>query len=201
MNDRPWSEAAERNREPIAAALRWLLPEQGRLLEIGAGTGQHACHAALLLPGWCWKPSEHPEMVATLKAGLNGISPPNVEEPIALDVMDAWPQERFDAVFSANTAHIMHWPAVEALFSGVAAQLTADGRFLLYGPFMQDGEHHAESNAAFDASLRARDPGMGVRDLVALDELAGRTGLIRTAELLLPANNHILLFERMEAVA
>ncbi|MDT8439193.1 MAG: DUF938 domain-containing protein [Wenzhouxiangellaceae bacterium] len=197
MTDRPHSEAAARNRVPIADALARALPPTGRLLEIGSGTGQHACYCAARLHGWGWQPSEHPGMLQTLNAGLAD-SPDNVEAPLTLDVAGEWPGDRFDAVFSANTAHIMHWPEVEAMFSGVARVLNGSGCFLLYGPFKRDGIHHADSNAAFDASLQARDPGMGVRDLVDVDALAGRVGLMRTAELLLPANNHILMFQHRE---
>ncbi len=195
LNERPYSAAAERNRIPIGEVLRSCLDASGSLLEIGAGTGQHAVFMVGLLPGWRWLPTEHPAQFPLLQRGLEGIEAAGLCAPLALDVCDVWPQQRFDAVYSANTAHIMHWKAVEAMFDGVAACLEPHGRFFLYGPFMRGGEHHAPSNAAFDHSLRARDPGMGVRDLDALDALAARVGLIRVAELLLPANNHMLIFE------
>ena len=107
-----------------------------------------------------------------------------------------WPEERFDGVFSANTAHIMHFPAVEAMFAGVGARLNPRGLFVLYGPFARDGRHNAPSNAEFDASLRARDPGMGIRDVEQLDRLGEACGLERIAELRMPANNHILVFHK-----
>lgn len=197
MNDRPHSPAAERNKVPIAEVLVGCLSEIGSMLEIGAGTGQHADYLSRRLPGWTWLPTEHPAQFEVLRRGLDGGVTTRLRAPLILDVLGQWPGERFDAVFSANTAHIMHWDAVEAMFAGVAACLTANGRFFLYGPFSRAGHHHAASNADFDRVLRARDPGMGVRNLDAIDALAERVGLARIAELLLPANNHMLLFEHI----
>lgn len=196
MTKRPHSAAAERNREPIGRVLPDLLGERvGTLLEIGSGTGQHAVHLAGRLPDWRWQPTEHPAELATLRAGLDGVAPANVFAPIALDVAADWPAGPYQAVYSANTAHIMHWPEVEAMFSGVGRVLAAGGRFVLYGPFNRDGEYSAPSNAEFDAMLRGRDPGMGLRDLTDIDLAARRAGLERAAELAMPANNLMLMFE------
>lgn len=195
MTPRPHSPAAERNRMPIAEALCAFLTEAGSMLEIGAGTGQHADYLSSRLPGWRWLPSEHPGQLEVLRSGLAGIDRPGLRAPIALDVAGVWPEEVFDAVYSANTAHIMHWAEVEAMFRGTAAVLRRGGRLFLYGPFRIGGRHHAESNAEFDRMLRQRDPEMGVRNLDALDRLAADLGMVRIAELLLPANNHMLVFE------
>lgn len=176
--------------------LRAWLPKSGRMLEIGSGTGQHATFFAPALPLWQWQPSEHPSELPTLQAGLEGHGIANIELPIVLDVTDAWPDANFDGAFSANTAHIMHFPAVEAMFAGVGARLNARGLFLLYGPFARNGHHNAPSNAEFDASLRARDPGMGIRDVEQLDRLGEACNLERIAELRMPANNHILVFHK-----
>lgn len=196
MTDKPHSPAAERNREPILKVLRAWLSKSGRMLEIGAGTGQHALFFAPAFPLWQWQPTDRPEEISNLEAGLLDHGQRNIETPIGLDVKGRWPDQHFDAVYSANTAHIMHFPAVEAMFGGVGRHLNPGGLFLLYGPFMRDGRHNAPSNAEFDASLRARDPGMGIRDLVDLDRLAGHNGLERIAELRMPANNHILIFHK-----
>jgi len=196
MTERPHSPAAERNREPILKVLRAWLPKSGRMLEIGSGTGQHALFFAPALPLWQWQPSEHPDELPTLRAGLDGHGMVNIEPPVTLDVTGDWPTKKFDAVFSANTAHIMHFPAVEAMFAGVCARLNTDGLFVLYGPFARNGRHNADSNAEFDASLRARDPGMGIRDVEQLDRLGEACSLARIAELRMPANNHILVFHK-----
>lgn len=193
---RPHSPAAERNREPILAVLRHWLPEGASVLEIGAGTGQHARHFARGLDRVAWHPSEHPAALDELRAGLTE-DIDGLAEPVALDVEAAdWPTGPFDAVYSANTAHIMHWPAVEAMFAGVCAVLRPGGVFVLYGPFRRNRVHHADSNAEFDRSLKQRDSGMGIRDLADLDELGRRHDLEREAELAMPANNHTLIFRK-----
>lgn len=196
MTERPHSPAAERNREPILKVLHAWLPKSGRMLEIGAGTGQHALFFAPAFPLWQWQASDRPEELSSLEEGLLDHGQPNLEAPIALEVTGYWPEARFDAVYSANTAHIMHVPAVGAMFAGVGQCLNPGGLFVLYGPFMRHGRHNAQSNADFDASLRARDPGMGIRDLGDLDRLGAEAGLERIAELRMPANNHILIFHK-----
>lgn len=193
---RPHSLAAERNREPILKVLRAWLPKSGRLLEIGSGTGQHATFFASALPLWQWQPSEHPTEFPTLQAGLAGHGLVNIETPIVLDVTGDWPEQPFDVAYSANTAHIMHFPAVEAMFAGVGKRLELKGLFMLYGPFAHNGRHASDSNAEFDASLRSRDPDMGLRDVEQLDRLGEACGLDRIAELRMPANNHILVFHK-----
>ena len=201
IEDRPYSAAAQRNREPIRAVLEAWLPasaaETGRMLEIGAGTGQHARHFARSFPRWSWQPTDHPARLPQLREGLHDVGLNNLEPPLPLDVTGPWPAGPWDAIYSANTAHIMNWPAVEAMFAGVAESLSPKARFFLYGPFLRAGRHHAPSNAEFDLALRDRPGGMGIRDLLDLDRLAGAVGLKRIAELRMPANNHILLFERV----
>lgn len=166
------------------------------MLEIGAGTGQHARYFAERLPGWSWQPTDHPDAMARLNAGLAGAAAKNLKPPMPLDVTGDWPEARWDAVYSANTAHIMSWPAVRAMFAGAAAALDPGGLLVLYGPFRIGGRHHADSNAAFDADLRSRPGDMGIRDLDDLDTLASSSGLERIAELRMPANNHVLVFHR-----
>ena len=197
MSTQPFSAAAERNREPILNVLCNLLADRGRALEIGSGTAQHVRYFAQALPGWVWQPSEAPDQYEILVAGLSGQPRSEmIRSPITLDVAAEWPPfaETFDVIYSANTAHIMSWPEVEAMFAGVVKCLSLEGQFVLYGPFKLHGRHHAESNAQFDASLRQRDPAMGIRDLDALDTLAASVGLVRVAEFAMPANNHVLVF-------
>jgi SAM-dependent methyltransferase len=199
----PCSEACERNKEPILAALRAWLPPKARVLEVGSGTGQHAVHLCRHLPV-VWQPSDRAVNLGDLRrrcelegnaAGDQGWLLP----PIQLDVAQpAWPAGPFDAVFSANTAHIMPWTAVPSLISGSARVLTTSGLFLLYGPFHDGGRHTSDSNAAFDAHLRSLDPAMGVRDALELIRLAAAVGLEAIDDLSLPANNRLLVFRRGE---
>ncbi|WP_018950611.1 DUF938 domain-containing protein [Thioalkalivibrio sp. ALMg11] len=196
-SDKPYAPAAEQNRTPILAQLREQFLAYGRVLEIGAGTGQHAAHFAAALPHLDWHPSDVVENLPGVEAWRRDAALPNLRPPLQLDVLrDAWPEGPFEYVYSANTVHIMHWPAVEALFAGVARVLAPGGLFALYGPFAHDGVHTADSNARFDRALRAQDPGMGVRDRADLDALAATHGLQPEAVIDLPANNQILLWRR-----
>jgi hypothetical protein len=183
---KPFSEACERNRAPILQVLTRVLAQSRRVLEIGSGTGQHAAYFAPELPHLIWQPSDVAE-------NLPGIwqwapHPP----PIELDVDKEWPRVEADAVFSANTCHIMSWPQVERLFAGIGA--LAPRVLALYGPFNYDGRHTAESNARFDAMLRGRDPASGIRDFEAIVALAKRNGLVLREDNALPANNRLLVF-------
>ena len=200
MNDDPrqHSPAAERNRDPILAELRRLLPERGVALEIASGTGQHAAHFATGLPGWTWQPSDpEPRALASIAAWCAGSV--NVRAPIALDVMGAeWPgaPQPADAVFCANMLHIAPWPTCAALMRGAARHLAPNGLLLLYGPYLVDGEPVAPGNAAFDADLRARNPGWGLRRLADVLAQAGAVGLHLHEWVQMPANNLLLVLER-----
>jgi cyclopropane fatty-acyl-phospholipid synthase-like methyltransferase len=202
----PFSEACERNKEPILAVLRqWLGPaapgQAIRVLEVGSGSGQHAVHMARHLPVH-WQCSERPQNLTPLQRRLDQEAggpkhSGTLPRAIRLDVTEGdWPAGPFDAVFSANTAHIMPAAAVPALLAGSAGTLATGGLLLLYGPFRYGDRHTSASNAAFDAHLRAIDPAMGVRDALELTRQAEAVGLIPAADLPLPANNRILIFRR-----
>jgi len=195
----PWSAASERNREPILEALRAVLPARGRVLEVGSGTGQHVVWFAAALPQIQWQPSDQAGQLADLGRRIALEGSPNILPPCELDVAGAWPHGPFDAVYSANTAHIMSWPEVEAMYAGVGRVLVPGGVFCLYGPFHEHGAATAPGNAAFDRDLRRRNPAMGVRDSDDLEALAGRQGLQLTRRFALPANNQLLVFERVPA--
>lgn len=195
QESRPHSPAAERNRGPILEVLLRLLPVEADVLEVGAGTGQHAEYFSQEVPDWTWWPTNAPGEIDTLRAGLGAIERANLRRPDPLDVRAAWPARRFDAVYSANTAHIMQVDAVQALFRGAAGVLAPTGRLVLYGPFSRDGRPTSASNARFDADLRARDPGMGVRDLDEMERWADEAGFVRVADIEMPANNLVLAFE------
>ena len=191
----PFSDACERNKGPILAVLREAFADRRRVVEIGAGTGQHAVHFARHLQQVIWQPTDRAEYLPGLAARVAAEGSPNLAAPIELDVLEApWPELRGDAVFSANTLHIMSWPAVEALFVGLRDLLEADGVVAIYGPLKYGGRFTTDSNAAFDAMLRERDPASGVRDFEAVDALAAAAGLALQADYTLPANNQLLVW-------
>ena len=192
---KPCSEACERNKHPILDALRSLLGESGFLLEIGSGTGQHAVHCGTALPRWTWQTSDLPQNHAGIQLWIAESRLPNVLPPVLLDVaQEPWPIDRADAVFSANTAHIMGWTQVQAMFRGIGRILGRNGVFCLYGPFRRGGVHTSASNERFDVALRREDPRMGVRDLEALEDLAQGNGLVLTDDIAMPANNRMLVW-------
>jgi SAM-dependent methyltransferase len=195
---KPFSQACENNRVPILAVLRCHLADGWRVLEIGTGTGQHAVFFGAELPHVAWQTSDRRENHPGIRLWLADAQLANVAPPLDLDVLEhPWPVDHADAVFSANTAHIMSWPAVAAMFSGVGRVLEPGGLFLLYGPFSYSGAHTSPSNAAFDASLRARDPEMGVRSFEAVSALAEGAGLDLLEDNAMPANNRLLVWRRM----
>jgi SAM-dependent methyltransferase len=192
-----FSEACERNKDPILGFLREEFATRSSVLEIGAGTGQHAVHFARQLPQLVWQPSDRREHLAGLVARIEAEGPPNLRHPLELDVIRApWPDVEADAVFSANTLHIMGWAEVEALYRGVGRLLGPGGLLAVYGPFRYAGEFTTGSNAAFDRSLRQRDPSSGIRDFEAVDALAAREGLRFVADHAMPANNQLLIWRR-----
>jgi SAM-dependent methyltransferase len=191
----PFSEACERNKEPILAVLREAFADRRRVVEIGAGTGQHAVHFARHLPRVAWQPTDRAEWLDGLAARVAAEGPPNLLPPVELDVLrEPWPAVRGDAVFSANTLHIMSWPAVEALFAGLERILEPGGVLAVYGPFRYRGAFTTASNADFDAMLRERDPASGVRDFEAVNALAEAAGLVLQADHSMPANNQLLVW-------
>ncbi len=195
---KPYSESCEQNRAPILEVLRIELADKTRLLEIGSGTGQHAVYLAPEFPQLVWQTSDIAESHAGIRAWLEDSGVTNVLPPYALDVSgDEWPDTSYDAVFSANTAHIMSWPQVECLFAGVGKILETAGVFCLYGPFNYNGRYTSESNARFDAWLKSRDALSGVRDFEALLELAGRAGLVLKEDYEMPANNRTLVWSKL----
>ena len=244
---KPFSPACERTRDPILEVLRVHFADVRRVLEIGSGSGQHAVHFAAAMPWLQWQCSDRTEYLPGIRAWLDEAGLPNTPAPVELDVAHgSWPAAGFDAVFTANTLHIMGWDEVEALFVDLGEMLAvapsearADARsphgprvlpagrppsaprieygavssptprrkspwgtrgegFILavYGPFNYGGDFTSDSNRAFDASLRTRDPRMGIRDFEAVDALARAIGLQLVADVAMPANNHTLVWTR-----
>jgi len=192
-----FSSAAERNRQPILDQLRVLIPHTGSVLEVGSGTGQHAVFFTQQLPELMWQPTDREENLAGLSARFEAEGNDNIMPPLKLDVIsDPWPAYLYDAAFSANTAHIMPWEAVVEMFAGVSAHLETHARFCLYGPFNIDNSFTSQSNAHFDASLRARDSRMGIRDMTMVESLAKIHELSLEFKLSMPANNFLLVFRK-----
>lgn len=192
----PFSPAAQRNQAPILEALQNLLPADARVLEIGSGTGQHAVAFAAALPQVYWQASEQPQALDTLVRRIDSEAA-GLPPPLALDVRAGpWPADRFDVVFTANTAHIMSWSAVCAMIKGSARVLRPGGYLLIYGPFTQNGQHNAYSNEIFDRQLRSADSRQGLRDLneIGIEAQGNRLRLIDLIDL--PANNRIAVFKK-----
>jgi len=194
---KPYSEACERNQAPILAVLKGSLQGARSVLEIGSGTGQHAVYFGAALPHLTWQTSDLPANHAGIRMWLEDCGLQNVLPPLVLDAgADRWPVDGVDAVFTANTLHIMSWPEVESLFAGIGRILHAGGRLCIYGPFNYDGAPTSESNARFDAMLRTRDPESGIRDFEEVRRLGSRNGLELQTDHPMPANNRLLVFAK-----
>jgi cyclopropane fatty-acyl-phospholipid synthase-like methyltransferase len=191
------SEACDRNKDPILGVLRAAFATCRSVLEIGSGTGQHAVYFAAHLPQLTWQPTDVAPLPASLGERIRLAALTNLRAPLALDVRHIpWPPIGADAVFSANTLHIMSWEAVGYFFRGVGAAMTRGGVLCVYGPFRYGGQHTSPSNIEFDAWLRTRDPDSAVRDFEAVDSLAQAQQLYLTADHAMPANNRTLVWQR-----
>lgn len=193
---KPYSEACERNKGPILEVLREALADRRKVLEVGSGTGQHALHFAQSLPHLSWQPSDVPANLPGLRAQFQGVDVPNLCTPIALDLDEDWAALGCDALFSANTLHIVSWLQAGRFFLHAGAQLRPGDVLVAYGPFNYGGRFTSESNAAFDAMLRARDPHSGIRDFEAVDALARAQGFTLVKDRAMPANNRALVWRR-----
>jgi hypothetical protein len=192
--------APERNKEPILAVLRCVLPAAGTLLELSSGSGQHAACFATALPSWTWLPSEiDPQNLASIEAYRLELALPNLAPARLLDVCaERWDvPPLLDAAFNANMIHIAPFECCIGLLRGVGRQLRVGGVFVLYGPMKIDGAHTADSNVEFDRGLSARDPRWGVRDLETVVQLAAEAKLHLRERVAMPANNQCLVFERV----
>lgn len=197
---KPYAESCEQNRDPILAVLREVFADRRKVLEIASGTGQHAVYFGGALPHLGWQTSELPGNHAGIQAWLDEALLPNVLPPLAIDLHeDTWPlTTTVDAIFNANTVHIVSWPAVERMFAGIGRVLAPGGLVCLYGPFNYGGNFTSESNARFDAWLKGRDPESGVRDFEAVNALAEAQGLILLRDVAMPANNRTLVWRKRD---
>jgi SAM-dependent methyltransferase len=196
MSHLPFSQACENNKAPILEVLKQALAGSSRVLEIGSGTGQHAVYFAPALPHLVWQPSDLPDNHPGILAWQQACPAVNLLPPIVVDLQEAsWPGT-FDAVFSANTTHIIGWPLVENLLMLAGRNLPEGGVLALYGPFNYNGSYTSESNRAFDEMLKRRDPSSGIRDVEQVMATAGANGLELAQDHALPANNRLLVFRR-----
>ncbi len=178
--------------------LREVLAHSVEVLEIGSGTGQHAVFFARHLPHLQWQTSDLPEQHPGIHAWIAEAALPNVRAPLTLDVDAAvWPVREVDAIFCANTVHIVGWTQVERLFQGVGRILLPGGLLCLYGPFNYAGQFTSDSNAEFDVWLKRRDARSGIRDFEALDALAAAQRMQLEQDIAMPANNRILVWRKL----
>lgn len=188
--------ATARNREPILAVLRDVLPASGLVLEVASGTGEHVLHFAEALPALEWQPSD-PDPAALASIAAWTAEQGNIRQPVMLDAGSGdWPIDRADALLCVNMVHISPWAATEGLMAGAARILPAGAPLILYGPYLRTGVETAPSNLAFDADLKVRDPRWGLRDLDDVADCAMRSGLKIERVVEMPANNLTLVFRR-----
>jgi len=190
----PYAQAAEQNKAAILQAIRPYL--RGKVLEIGSGTGQHAVYFASLLPEVYWQTSDLEPNLSGIRAWIENAGLANLPPPLLLDAMGAWPESEFDAIYTANSFHIMNNSAVAECIAGCGVCLSAGGHLIVYGPFNYAGDFTSASNARFDAMLKASDPGSGIKNFEWLDELAQSAGMALAIDIEMPANNRSLIWKK-----
>ena len=197
MQTKPYSQACENNKQPILEVIQPLLESASSVLEIGSGTGQHAVFFAEKMPHLQWQTSDLIENHPSIQSWLDDTQLCNIYAPLPLNVLtDVWPATAYDSVYSANTAHIMPWNAVETMFHGVSTILKTNGFFILYGPFKYNGEFTSDSNRQFELWLKSVNPESGIRDIESLLQLAENNGMKLLNDFSMPANNQILVWQK-----
>ncbi len=200
----PFSEACERNKDVILETIKPYLEKVNTLLEVGSGTAQHAIHFSQALSSLQWQTSDQHEYLEGIHAALNnakliGHGLDNVLYPLELDVnQSVWVKsgQRFEAVYTANTLHIMSHDDVEQFFAGLGAITRIGAYLIVYGPFKYQTKFTSESNANFDASLRSRGVGSAIRDFEVVNKLAHAQGFDLLKDYSMPANNQCLVWQR-----
>ena len=196
---KPFSQACENNKQSILNILTRALVKQKHVLEIGSGTGQHAVYFAKNLPFLTWQTGDLSINHEGINQWISDFPSPNIRPPLAIDLTDFKPlATNIDAIFSANTLHIMSWPLVQSFFKLAEKTLTESGVLCIYGPFNYQGNYSSESNANFDLSLKARDEKSGIRDFEAVCQLASKAGFSLKENVAMPANNQILIFHKID---
>jgi cyclopropane fatty-acyl-phospholipid synthase-like methyltransferase len=197
--EKPNAPSCEKNREVILDVLREHFADRRQVLEIGSGTGQHAIFFAERLPHLTWQTSDRAENLPGISAWLKEAALPNTPAPLLLDVQETWPKQHHDAVFSANTLHIMSCSAVESLFASLPGVMAANAKLIIYGPFNYGGQFTSDSNAAFDRWLKEKAPHQGIRDCEQVQALAQAAGLVLIEDRAMPSNNRCLVWQRKDS--
>lgn len=197
QDSKQFAPACERNRSYILEVLKELLPQNGSLLEVGSGTGQHAAWFAPEFPGLLWQPTDTEENLPSIRAWCSETGAPNLCEPHTLDLSRyQWPVQEYDAIVCINTIHIVGWPLVQNLFSGAGSSLKTDGILYAYGPFRYRNRPLEPSNQNFDQWLKQRDPVSGIREFETVSELAVSHGLAFVEDRAMPANNRSICWRK-----
>ena len=196
---KPYSAACDNNRQPILEIIEVLFADCKEILEIGSGTGQHAVYFAGKLPHLIWHSSDLQENHAGIELWLNEANLPNTPPPLMLDVTRAhWPELNVEAVFCANTIHIIGWDSVKAMIAGAGKLLPDNGLLVLYGPFNYNNAYTSESNARFDIWLKQRDPESGIRNFEDVEKLANAADLYLQHDYAMPANNRLICWTKQQ---
>lgn len=195
--NKPFSQACENNKVAILAALADSFSASKTVLEVGSGSGQHAVFFAPNMPWLSWQTSDILLNHQGISQWLREYPAGNLLHPIELDLNHPWPIEKIDAIYTANTLHIISWPLVQAFFSGVSQHLNQQGKCCVYGPFNYQGQYTSESNAGFDIWLKERDNQSAIRDIEAIMALAESVGLSLENDHAMPANNRLLVFQKL----
>ena len=194
---KPYAGSCDQNKDPILAVLKEILVDKHEVLEIGTGTGQHAIYFAEKIPHITWQCSDQVQYHQGIHLWLNEVDLDNLFPPLALNVTeDSWPEKQYDALYSANVTHIMHWNNVVDFFTQGAKCLKTGGKMICYGPFNYSGQYTSDGNAQFDRHLKTGDPLSGIRDVDDLTTLATENGLTLINDYDMPANNRILLWQK-----
>lgn len=194
---KPYSQACDNNKDPILHKIKDIFLESKTVWEIGSGTGQHACYFAQKLPHLYWQTTDREENLAGINAWVEESGLANVGNSVALNVSDEqWPCQEIEALFTANTLHIMSWQEVECFFARLAKYLTKGAVVCIYGPFNYNGDYTSLSNEQFDQHLKARDSRSGLRDFEAIVALAKSVKLVINHDFDMPANNRLLVFQK-----
>jgi cyclopropane fatty-acyl-phospholipid synthase-like methyltransferase len=197
MPVKPYAGSCDQNRVPIFSVIQPVLENASRVLEIGSGTGQHAVYFAARMPHLIWQTSDLAENHEGIRLWLESAKLENALSPILLDTATGpWPDQCFDAVFTANSLHIMHDDDVAGLFGNIGRCLEPGADMLIYGPFNYNGQFTSDSNARFDQWLKSNDPGSGIKDFEGVNELAGQASMRLVFDYAMPANNRILHFRK-----